>query len=149
MFPDRATGFSELHRVLRPGGRALVASWQPQDQIPAFATISQTLMAHSETTPGTQEQPLSNADTFAREMSAAGFDVTIEAYTHTMKLPGFATLWRGLSQAHVALAIAKKQLPADEFQSLMANIEKQLKQTLGEGPQTLEMAAWFGIGRKS
>lgn len=32
-FPDRARGWAGLRRVLRPGGRAVVASWHPLDQI--------------------------------------------------------------------------------------------------------------------
>lgn len=148
MFPDRAQGFSELHRVLRPGGRALVASWQPQDRIPVFATIGHALMELAGEQPGDNEQPLSNPETFAEEMSAAGFEVSIEACTHTLEVPDLATLWSGMSQAHVALVMVKKQLPADAFEALLGRIEERLKETLGEGPQTVEMAAWFGIGQR-
>jgi ubiquinone/menaquinone biosynthesis C-methylase UbiE len=33
-FPDRSQGFAELHRVLRPGGVAIVTSWAPIDLSP-------------------------------------------------------------------------------------------------------------------
>ncbi len=154
MFPDRARGFSELYRVLEPGGRALVASWHPPETIPAFAIINQEMMELAEpldanAPPGANEQPLSNADTFRREMAAAGFDVTIEANNHSMELPDLNTMWSGLSEAHVALVMAKKQLPKDAFASLLKRIEDRLRKELGEGPQTIEMPAWFGIGHKS
>ena len=38
-FPDRARGFAELRRVLRPGGRALVSSWTPVETVPAMRVM--------------------------------------------------------------------------------------------------------------
>ena len=38
-FPDRAKGFSELYRVLVPGGQVLVSSWAPSDQSSMMRTV--------------------------------------------------------------------------------------------------------------
>src|SRR5512138_3140554 len=38
-FPDRAKGFAELRRVLKPGARAVVSSWYPLDAVPVLAAM--------------------------------------------------------------------------------------------------------------
>src|SRR5439155_2897136 len=35
-FPDRIKGFAEAHRVLRPGGRAVVSAWSSPERFEAF-----------------------------------------------------------------------------------------------------------------
>ncbi|MBD3628006.1 MAG: class I SAM-dependent methyltransferase [Cyclobacterium sp.] len=37
LFPDRHKGFTELGRVLRPGGKAMVSGWAGPDKFEGFA----------------------------------------------------------------------------------------------------------------
>ena len=45
-FPDQPAALRELHRVLAPGGRALISTWAPLDRSPAFAAYNRVAQAH-------------------------------------------------------------------------------------------------------
>ncbi|KIG17513.1 2-heptaprenyl-1,4-naphthoquinone methyltransferase [Enhygromyxa salina] len=147
MFPDRAKGFAELARVLRPGGRAVVASWQPQDAIHAFMVINTELAAESSVSRPSSGPPLGDPVVFKAEMEAAGFDVEIHPIVHVLESPSFDALWDGLTRSHVALEIAREQLGSARYADLLARIRARLEQDLGSGPQSVAMPAWLGLGR--
>ena len=147
MFTDRARGFAELARVLRPGGRAVVASWQPQDEIVAFRLISAELAKEAGTTES-GEQPLAEAAVLKEEMSAAGFDVVVHPAVHVWSSPSLDTLWEGLKRAHVALGVARNQLSSTRFADLLGRTRGRLEAELGTGPQEIEMPAWLALGHR-
>ena len=147
MFPDRSKGFAELARVLRPRGRAVVASWQPQDAIVAFSTISAELAKASGTT-GCGDQPLADAAVLKAEMSVAGFDVEVHPIVHIWSTPSLELLWEGLKRAHVALGVASEQLSPARFEDLLNRIRARLEHELGTGPQAIEMPAWLALGHR-
>jgi ubiquinone/menaquinone biosynthesis C-methylase UbiE len=150
LFPDRAKGFSELARVVRPGGSAVVSSWQPQDHSPALRVINAELQAASgAASEDPAPAPLSDPVTFATEMRAGGFtEVEVHEATHAWEVPSLDALWRGMERAHVGLAIARRQLPPAHYADLCHRIPSRLDAELGEGPQQLVMPAWLALGRR-
>ncbi len=97
LFPDRAKGFSEIRRVLRPGGRFIVSGWAGPDRFEAFGMF---LRALREAFPGIPPAPtpapvlsLADPDTFEAELLAAGLrEVEVDYVSRDAELPDFAAL---------------------------------------------------------
>lgn len=147
MFPDRAKGFAELARVVRPSGRAVVASWQPHDAVSMLRIVNAEVIAALGAPPNPHGQPLADPDMFHTEMTSAGFDVEVRAFTHTFETPSLDALWDGLCRSCVALPIARSGLSPERYQALLSHIKQRLLETLGAGPQEVRMPAWIGLGR--
>ncbi|PRQ03841.1 Demethylrebeccamycin-D-glucose O-methyltransferase [Enhygromyxa salina] len=147
LFPDRGRGFAELARVLRPGARAVVASWQPQDRIVAF-TIVNSELGKEIASPSSGGLALADPDVFEAEMREAGFEVEIHPVVHVLETPSLDALWEGIKRSHVALAIAADQLEPGRFDDLCARIRVRLERELGSGRQEVEMPAWLALGRR-
>src|SRR5262245_21145739 len=79
-FPDRAKGFAELRRVLRPGAKAVVSSWYPLDAVPVLAAMFGAVREAVANVTGAPPAPvvpgpLTTVDACRGEMSASFADV--------------------------------------------------------------------------
>ena len=84
-FPDRARAFRELCRVLRPGGRALVATWAPLERRPLMKVGFESLAEALPGLPPMTKGDLQQCDECVQEMSGGGFrDVTAQVFTASM-----------------------------------------------------------------
>jgi SAM-dependent methyltransferase len=147
-FPDRARGFAELYRVLRPGGRAVVSSWQPLTRVPLLLDVSEALAAELAQAPvGDGKGPLSEPDELAREMSAAGFEVRVEERSHALEAESIDALWAGLRRTLARVVLLENQLGAAAFEPVAAGIRRRLRERY-PGPQRVEMPAWLALGKK-
>jgi SAM-dependent methyltransferase len=98
-FPDRLAALRELHRVLAPGGRAVVATWCAADNGDAgYAPIAEALQRHRPDDPDpigfiAAIFGLSDGTEVARLTEAAGFDdLSVERRTGTVRFPS-AEAW--------------------------------------------------------
>jgi SAM-dependent methyltransferase len=150
-FPDRARGFAELHRVLKPGARACVSSWLPLDRTAAMrwafgAFASVTPPPPKDAPP--REPILEDPDVFAAEMRTAGFhDVRIEQCSAPLPVPSIEEFWGHMVKSSAPVALFKRKL-GDAWPELNERALQKLRETAPDDLSSLTMDAWIGCGRK-
>ena len=145
-FPDRARGFSELCRILRPGARAVVSSWQPMERSPTlvtlFAAMQQALPA-----PPSQPPPLGTADACRAEMERAFGEVEVHPVSTRVSFSSVAALWASMERSMPPVVLTRHQLGEQAWAPISVRVRDSLSGSLGRGPVTLDLHAWLSVGR--
>ena len=146
-FPDRTKGFSELCRVLRPGGQALVSSWAPASRSPLMQTVMAAFQS-DDATPG--EPPPSGLEdplVFEREMQAAGLsDVSVTAATHALEVGNVEEFWRDTVRGTAPIALMKQRMEAQEWSEIERHALERLRRMLGR--EASGVAGVDGLSRR-
>lgn len=150
-FPDRAKGFSELYRVLKPNGVAIVSSWAPLDKSTLMQATGEAITAvlPDAPSPRANSKSLENADLFKAEMIEAGFQ-SVHIEECTLDLPAISPnmFWKLMSEGGAPIALLQKKYSPDEWKNISTKIMEYLNQKYSESPIQLMTTAYFGIGIK-
>lgn len=151
-FPDRACGFGEMHRVLRPGGKACVSSWLPLSQVPLmqwlFGALGAIMPPSDENAPK-REPVLEEPAIFREEMEAAGFiNVAIERCTVAASVGDIDEFWASMVRSSVPIALLRSNVGEQGWPALNEKALAHLHATAPADLASLSMDAWLGFGEK-
>jgi ubiquinone/menaquinone biosynthesis C-methylase UbiE len=149
-FPDRARGFSELFRVLKPGAGAVVSAWAAVEDSSLLRAMFGALAAADPTfvMPVRNDAGLENHEVLAGEMRAGGFErVRIEPMTLTIRPQSAEELWQRMARSSAPLVLLRNRLGEAEWQRREPIVLEFLRQALSREPE-LSTTAWLAIGYK-
>lgn len=147
-FPDRAAGFRELVRVLRPGRRGVVASWAPLEGL--FACLISSVQEELPEIPfGKGRGPLGDREEMAGEMKAAGFaEVTVHELVHTLEAPSIDAWWVSAQRTNAPLVLLRRKLGEERWGEVGPGILERLRARFRGAPVSFTGRAYLGVGRK-
>jgi ubiquinone/menaquinone biosynthesis C-methylase UbiE len=150
-FPDRAKGFAELRRVLAPGARAVVSSWQPLETVPAMVAMFEALRETMQKTLGSagpppSEMALSTVDSCRAEMGACFAEVAVHPVSNLIRFPSVTALWESMERSMVPILMMRRGVGEERWAPLSEAARSAIARVLGEGPVQLTMNAWLTVG---
>lgn len=151
LFPDRAKGLSELHRVLKTDGRAALSAWAGPDEFEAFDIFLQGLKVAFPDMPPPPAPPavfsLADPATFTREMEAAGFEeVFVDKVSRDMSIGGFDALWELLTSGAPPIQVLFDRVGPAGKEKLEGSVRAVVRERYGDGPFTITNTATIGSG---
>lgn len=147
-FPDRARGFAELFRVLRPGGVAVVSSWAPADRS-TWMQMSWRALGSADPDirpPAPNPESLENPAVFEREMRAAGFDrVSVVPHTVEMVFADADALLARLTRGIAPLELMRRSIGDRAMAERIEAMRSYLTEHYRPG-SPLTTTAYLGVG---
>jgi SAM-dependent methyltransferase len=149
-FPNRSQGFSEMRRILRPGGRALVTGWAAPDKFELFGVFLTALNLAFPDLPKAQPPPifgLADLAQFKTEMEAAGFtDVTVDYVQRDLVVPDIHTFWSMLTDGAPPAQVLLERIGPMGAERLRSVLAEVVYERFGEGEILVSNSATVGCG---
>jgi len=151
-FPDRAKGFAELRRVLKPGARAVIATWTRLEDTPLFAAMFGALRETMSKLLGPKappnaapDLPLTTPESCRAEMGHAFADVEVHRVPHNHRYASLDALWSSLERTMAPIALMKRNF-GDRWPVLAEAATTAMSAVAGTGPVELTMPGLLSVG---
>jgi hypothetical protein len=146
---DRAAAFREIHRVLRPGGRAVVGTPTALQKTAAFGVIRDVLLRTLPDLDLDIDLPLAEPEDLRSEMSAAGLaDVQVSTVARSFEFPSVASLWAIASRAAAPIVVARDAMGEERWSRASDAIARGLEERFGSGAQPVELSVNLARARR-
>lgn len=147
--PDRDKALREMHRVLAPAGRAVIASWGPMSDVPSLAAM---FTAMNDEIPGLVGGPvvlpLSTPALCHAELGSAGFrDIAVHPAVHRGTAESPHAFWWSNAKSSAPIVLLRQAL-GDDFASFSEGVIRRLTEKLGPGPVSWDSLAYLSVARR-
>jgi len=151
LFPERHRGFSELYRVLRPGGKAVVTGWAGLDRFEAFALFMEGIKRAIPDFPQSKTPlpvfSLADPVSFKNQMEDAGFkDVKVEFVAKSLTFDSFDKLWNLLTVGAPPVKILFDKLGDNGKVLIRKAMIEIIQERFGSDPIIMTNQATMGYG---
>jgi ubiquinone/menaquinone biosynthesis C-methylase UbiE len=124
-FSDKTGAIREMHRVLAPRGRLVVATWLATQEIPLIRDLERVAERHLGPIVD-QRHSLPDAAVLRRLLADGGFNgISVETITHKIRMSDPAIFPRLNTMALVAMNPAAKSMSDEERKSVSAAITNE------------------------
>ncbi len=147
LFADRAAGFSELLRVVKPGKKVMVSSWAPAEgPVEATYRIVREILADLPFQQG--RAPLGTDREIIEEMTLAGFeDLYVESVRVPFAFDSAEHFWQKNSRASAPLVALRRRVADADWPAIEARIQDTLRKAF-PGRVDFERDAWVAVGNR-
>jgi len=146
-FPDRATAFREMRRVLRPGGTFVLGTWAPIDRRPLMKLGFDALAEAMPELPAMQKGDLQSVGECVQELSAVGFqNVRCEPFTASAQVESAEQYLTFMERGGAPFAALKKRLGDSAWQAVFERMRIAVRTRLPEGGASLAAEALLTSG---
>lgn len=152
-FPDQGQGLREMHRVLVPGGRAVVSTWAPPPRGEMSAILGNAMAKAIPNAPAPSGPPpwaaLGDSAAFRQRMLDAGFaQVHIVELRHVWVFDNLEAFTGMITRAAPPAVAMFGRMTDEQREAFVGAVKDDFRARQGDGPYALTHEAMIAVGRK-